>query len=343
MTRIVSTTTGLYPLPDPAKEELSDLKGNQKEDLIGATQRPEVRSVYDRVRAEHVATQQAAGLDRVVEGQARWDDMLAHPLAVHENVETRGIVRYYDNNNFYREPVVTGDLGFGGDVAAELEDTATQVESGLQAVLPGPYSLADLATDEFYDDQQEFLAAIADFLAGEADAFPAVETLFLLEPSLVENPPRADTDGEGGEFSGAIEGANVTQAIDAVAAAVDAEVVAHPYWGALDEKTHAHVLDADIDALGYDLVSAPDDNVYNVQEYGTTDDVALGLVDGQNTLVESPETIRERIDWFTDRTPAEEYGTIYATPNTGLYYLPESKFEAKLDALATAARVEVTA
>ncbi len=32
--------------------------------------------------------------------------MLAHPLTVHENVETGGIVRYYDNNNFYREPDV---------------------------------------------------------------------------------------------------------------------------------------------------------------------------------------------------------------------------------------------
>ena len=25
-------------------------------------------------------------------------------------VETRGLVRYYDNNNFYREPVVQRDL-----------------------------------------------------------------------------------------------------------------------------------------------------------------------------------------------------------------------------------------
>jgi len=331
MTRVVSTTPGLYPLPDWAKDDLSDLKGHQKENLVDGDEDPATRDAYERARAEVIERQQAAGLDRVVEGQLRWDDMLAHPLAVHDSVETRGIVRYYDNNNFYREPVVTGDLDADGDVAAELEAAANLVDEGLQAVLPGPYSLADLTTDEHYGDEAAFLDAVAEFLAGEVAAFPDVETLFLLEPSLVENAPGDGTDERASE------------AIDAVATATDADVVLQPYWGALEEKVHAHVLDADVDALGYDLVSDPDANVYNVQEYGTKADVALGLVDGQNTLVESAETITERIDWFTEQVPAQDFETVYATANTELFYLPVNKFEAKLDALGAVERTEVTA
>ena len=331
MTRIRSTTPGLYPLPDWAKDELSDLKGHQKEDLIGGDEADATRDAYERARQEVIERQQTAGLDRIVEGQLRWDDMLAHPLAVHDNVETRGIVRYYDNNNFYREPVVTGELDADGDVAGELDAAAEHVDEGLQAVLPGPYSLADLATDEHYGDEASFQAAIGEFLAGEAAEFPDVETLFLLEPSLVTSPP-----GDGADE-------RASEAIDEVADAVAADVVVHTYWGALEEKVHAHVLDADIDALGYDLVSEPDANVYNVQEYGTTDDVALGLVDGQNTLVETPATIRERVEWFTEQTPAQDYGTIYATANTELFYLPVNKFEAKLDALAAVGQTEVPA
>ncbi|MFB6109088.1 MAG: 5-methyltetrahydropteroyltriglutamate--homocysteine methyltransferase, partial [Haloplanus sp.] len=106
MTELVATTPGLYPLPDWAKDELSDLKGHQKGDLIGGDESAEVVAAYDRARTEAVAAQVDAGLDRVVEGQLRWDDMLAHPLTVHDNVETGGIVRYYDNNNFYRDPQV---------------------------------------------------------------------------------------------------------------------------------------------------------------------------------------------------------------------------------------------
>ena len=335
MTERVATTAGVFPLPDWAKEDLADLKGHQKHDLVDGDESEDVTSVYEQARAEVLDRQSEVGLDRVVEGQLRWDDMLAHPLAVHDAVETRGIVRYYDNNNFYREPVVTDELGFDGDIASDLDAAADSVDDGdLQAVVPGPYSLADLATDEFYGDDATFLDAVADFLASEVDAFPEVETLFVLEPSLVENPP-----GEG-------EDERASEAVDAVASATDADtdVVVQTYWGALDEKVHAHLLDADVDALGYDFVANHEDNLYNINEYGTKDSIAAGVVDGQNTLVEEPEQIAERADWLADSTPAADFETVYLTPNTGLFYLPYSTFEAKLAALGAATEVaEVTA
>jgi 5-methyltetrahydropteroyltriglutamate--homocysteine methyltransferase len=193
-----------------------------------------------------------------------------------------------------------------------------------QAVLPGPYSLADLATDEHYGDEADFLDAVADFLAGEIEAFPDHDTLFLLEPSLVENPPDDETNERASE------------AIDRVAAATDADVVAHTYWGAVPEKTYAHLMDADVDAIGFDFVTETEDALYNINEYGTKDRIALGLVDGQNTLVESPETIRDRVEWVDERTHTD-FDRAYVTSNTELFYLPVNKFEDKLEALGDAA------
>ena len=331
MTERVAATPGAYPLPDWAKETLSDLKGHQKGDLLSGDEDDAIVEAYDDVRAELVEDQLDAGLDRVVEGQGRWDDMIAHPLTVHDNVETGGIVRYYDNNNFYRDPRVTGDLGFSGDVAAELEAASDVLSRGapLAATLPGPYSLADLATDEHYGDTAEFQAAIAEFLAGEVEAFPDHETLFLLEPSLVENPPTEGTEERA------------TAAIRTVADATDADVVVHTYWGALDEKLYAHLVDeTGADALGFDLVAGDrDDTVYNVQEYGATDSVALGLVDGQNTLVEDAETIAERVEWFEGQVPSAEFDTTYLSSNTELFYLPSNKYREKLAALAAGTEV----
>jgi 5-methyltetrahydropteroyltriglutamate--homocysteine methyltransferase len=323
MTELVATTPGLYPVPDWAKDELSDLKGHQKGDLIGGDEGPEIVDVYDRARAEVVDAQREAGLDRVVEGQLRWDDMLAHPLTVHENVEANGIVRYYDNNNFYRDPKVQGALTPSGDVAAELAAVDANAAT-LQAVLPGPYTLADLATDEHYGDEADFLDAVADFLAAEVAEFPAHETLFLLEPSLVAAPPGDDAAEHASEV------------VDRVAAATDADVVVHTYWGALAETTYAHLMDAEVDAIGFDFVADADASLYNINEYGTHDEVALGVVDGGNTLVESPETIRERVAWVDERTHTD-FDRIYLTSNTELFYLPVNKFEAKLDALGDAA------
>ncbi|WP_380677507.1 5-methyltetrahydropteroyltriglutamate--homocysteine methyltransferase [Salinigranum sp. GCM10025319] len=332
MTELVATTPGLFPLPDWAKEELSDLKGHQKGDLIGGDEGADIVAAYDRARGEAVDDQHDAGLDRVVEGQLRWDDMLAHPLAVHEGVETRGIVRYYDNNNFYRDPQIRGELDFSGDVAAELDSTAELTDDPLQAVLPGPYSLSDLATDDFYGTDEDLLAGVSEFLAGEVEAFPDHETLFLLEPSLVESPPGDGLDER------------VPEAISEVAAATDADVVVHTYWGALDEKVYAHLMDAEVEALGFDVVAGDrDDTVYNVTEYGTTSDVALGLVDGQNTRVESPETVHERVEWFTEQVPSQTFDTVYLTSNTELFYLPVSKYREKLETLAAATAQEVEA
>ncbi|MBB6645181.1 5-methyltetrahydropteroyltriglutamate--homocysteine methyltransferase [Halobellus ruber] len=331
MTEFVATTPSLFPLPDPAKSELADLKGHQKGDLISGDESEAVVDVYDDARSTVVDEQLDAGLDRVVEGSLRWDDMLAHPLAVHDNVETGGIVRYYDNNNFYRDPRVTGELTSSGDVPADLAAAADLLddEAPLQAVLPGPYSLADLATDEFYGDEREFLDAVASFLAGEVESFPAHETLFLLDPSLVAAPPDDDLAGV------------VPEAIDTVAGATDADVVVYTYFGALDEKTYAHLLDADIDAVGLDVVAADrEGTVYNAVEYGITDDVALGVADGQNTLVESPETLRERAAWFTEQVPATDFERVYLSTNTEPFYLPVNKHRAKLDGVGAAADLE---
>jgi len=323
MTEYVTTTPGMYPLPEDAKDVLADLKGRQKSDLISGDESEAVVETYDDIREDAVERQIDAGVDQIIEGQLRWDDMLGHPLSVSDAVETRSIERYYDNNNFYRDPAVVDDLEPTGDVAAELDAAAGSTDN-LQAVLPGPYSLFDLATDEQYGEETAFLDALGEFLVGELEQFPDHETLFLLEPSLVVNPP--------GEHA-----ARASEAIDSVANATDADVIVHTYFGAFDEETYAHLLDADIDGVGYDLVTAPEKTVEIVREYGIPDSVALGVVDGQNTLVESPETIRERVEWFENRLPdAVDAETVYVTPNTELFYLPVSKFEAKLDALGAA-------
>ena len=327
MTDLVAATPGLFPLPDWAKEDLGRLKGHQKHDLISGDEAPAITDVYQSARAEIIETQADAGLDRIVEGQLRWDDMLAHPLCVHDNVETRGLERYYDNNNFYRDPAVVGDLDFDGDMAADL-DAAGSHTDGLRAVVPGPYSLFDLATDEHFGDDREFLAALADFLAAEVEAFPAVSDTVILDPSLVTAPP-GDRDLEDAAID----------AVETVATAVESPTVVQSYWGALPESTHAHLVDTSIDAIGYDLVSDPEGCRYLIDEYGTHSNVSLGVVDGQNTLVESPETIRERVEWLTEGVHGE-FETVYLTSNTELFYLPVNRWTEKLEALGQAATPE---
>lgn len=330
MTEYRATTLGLFPLPDWGKDELSSLKGHQKHDLIGSNESEELTEVYDSLRTEVIETQQNADLSYIVEGQLRWDDMLAHPLTIHENVETRGLLRYYDNNNFYREPVVTGPLTPSGDLAKDLEK-ATENTNSLQAIIPGPYSLADLATDEYLNDREEFIAEIAGYLVSELRECPPVESMAIIEPSLVTSPPDRE------------EYAVIASLIADVASAVEADVILQSYWGVLAGGLYEELLTTSITGVGFDWVTAADESKELLSEYGVPETVSIGVVDGQNTLVESPEDIQEELAWFDDTTGIDRPETIVITPNTELFYLPVSKFEAKLESLGAAAKSAVVA
>jgi 5-methyltetrahydropteroyltriglutamate--homocysteine methyltransferase len=315
MDRLVTTTPGLYPPPDWAERPrvpAAESPGFR----VDAPEAAGYCGRYGRLRRELIGWQRDAGLDRIVEGQARWRDRLAHPLVVHDAVETGGTARYYDGCA-YREPVVTGDLSYDGSMAATAAAAlATVPVDRFQAVVPGPYTLADLAAG----DRHELLAATGSFLAAEIEDFPSIGTLMMLEPGLVSSPPDDGTD------------ARASEAIDGVASATDAPVVVHTYGGAFDEKVHAHLLDADVDAVGYDLVTDHDAALYTVNEYGTADDVALGVVDARGGVPPSA-TVRERVEWFVERTPVADFGTVYATASTELAGFPAATARAVLSTL----------
>ena len=106
-------------------------------------------------------------------------------------------------------------------------------------------------------------------------------------------------------------------------------------------------MDADVEALGFDLVAGDrDETLSNITEFGTKDVAALGIADGQNTLVESADTLEERVEWFQDQIPVQEFDRLYLSTNTEPFYLPVNKHRQKLAAIAAAANVdqeEVTA
>lgn len=325
MTRL-ATTPGLFPLPDWAKTDLIQLKGKQKEDLIHGDEGPEIQEVYDRARKEVIDLQAECNLDRIVEGQLRWDDMLCHPLSVHKRVQMDGLQRYYDNNNFYREAVVKDTLQPTGDIASEL-GAATEYTSpdALQAVLPGPYSLSELATNDTGTTQTTFLQDLAQFLAGEIERFPSPPTLFLLEPSLATAPPD--------ELENAIAGLQ-TVANAAVEQGIE-DVIVHTYWDVPSSPVYQALMDVDGIGIGIDCVHNADTALQRIRDDGAPKTLALGIVDGQNTRLESLDEIESLLASVKDATANRE--RTYVTTNTELFYLPVDRAVDKLAILGRAA------
>ena len=66
--------------------------------------------VYDEVTRSTIGEIEAAGVDVVNDGQIRWDDLLAPFARTWSGVEPGPLERFYDNNTYYRQPVITGPI-----------------------------------------------------------------------------------------------------------------------------------------------------------------------------------------------------------------------------------------
>ena len=107
---MVSTTVvGNYPRIGESSQEqrLRRAIGRFDEGAITAgdlkeTERSVVRDVIEE--------QTAAGIALPTDGQITWYDSQSHFARHLDGVEVNGLVRYFDTNTYYRQPVVRGEV-----------------------------------------------------------------------------------------------------------------------------------------------------------------------------------------------------------------------------------------
>ena len=65
-----------------------------------------------------IAEQVKAGLDLVTDGLIRWYDPISHLAGKLDNIQIKGLVRFFDTNTYFRQPVFTGTPLKRGHLAA---------------------------------------------------------------------------------------------------------------------------------------------------------------------------------------------------------------------------------
>ena len=72
----------------------------------------ELEKAYQETINRVIAEQEEAGLDIITDGQIRWDDLVT-PFAKNiDGFKIGGLLRFFDNNVYYRRPVVKSKLSF---------------------------------------------------------------------------------------------------------------------------------------------------------------------------------------------------------------------------------------
>ena len=317
---IETTVVGAYPKP-PDEGGTFTLRKTLHAIEKGEATPDDLQAAREGLVREAIAEQEAAGVDIVTDGHVHWDDIVT-PFARHmSGFEIGGLIRFFDNNVYYRRPVCTGPVEWRGPSSVAQWQFASSVASvPVKAVIPGPVTFARLSVDEHYADHAGFVTAVAGVLAQEAAELVAagVKHLQIDEPSLLDAP---------------VELALARSALETVVAeASGAEVTLATYFGDA-KRLGAELFTLPADVFALDLVSGPESRNL-IADLPRGKKLQAGIVDARNTRLEDLQALVVEIG-----TLAEQVGEdgLRVAPSASLEFLPREKARAKLERLAEAA------
>jgi 5-methyltetrahydropteroyltriglutamate--homocysteine methyltransferase len=314
------TAIGSYPRPPVEGGEFRLRKTLQGLDRGEATT-DDVLAAEDELTREILAEQAGAGVDLVTDGQVRWDDPLTRMAEGLDGFAIGGLVRFFDNNTYFRQPVVKGPVRRRAPILLEeLAFAAANSTRPVKAVLCGPYTLASLSADEHHGDRAALLRDLAAALRDEARDLAAAGAPVIQfdEPALARIPgqPPGDLEAFAAVAPTLVDG-------------VDATTVLATYFGDVSALGSA-LFDLPFDGFGLDFVAGPQ-NGELVPELPGDKVLQAGIADGRATRLEAVEELAGRVNDLAELVSLER---IWIAPSCGLEFLPREAAQRKLRRLA---------
>jgi len=317
--RLLLTNTGSYPRIGETPEQ------QEVRRTIAARERGE-RTAEDLEAAEDAGVRAAiedqvrAGLDLVTDGQIRWYDPISHLAGKLAGIEINGLLRFFDTNFYFRQPVVKGPLSRReGIILPEFAFAKSVSPKPVKPVLTGPYTLARATLVEHapYKQFKPLVHAYAECLAPELEALAAAgaELIQLDEPAILKHPTDYPMFSRAIEFLARHKGR--------------ARLALYVYFGD-PSPLYERLQKLPIDVLGLDFTYNPK-LVNKIVMGGPSKALGIGLIDGRNTKLEDIKGIAQQIDRILPRVHAE---FCYLNPSCGLEYLPRDRAFAKLERMA---------
>jgi 5-methyltetrahydropteroyltriglutamate--homocysteine methyltransferase len=272
--------------------------------------------VQDSVVAEVIHEQAQAGCELLTDGQIRWYDPISHLAGKLKSVEIDGLLRYFDTNFYFRQPVIRGKLERNDPlVVGEFRYARSVSPRPVKPVLTGPYTLAACAIRQapLYRKLEALVLDFSAALAQEVSALAAAgaQIIQIEEPAILRHPQDLPLLRKGL--------IHLNRATDG------ARLALYTYFGDATSLYEAFQK-LPVDILGFDLTYAPG-LAAKIARLGSDKILGLGLIDGRNTRMETPQQICPALEKVLPRL---EGGVAYLNPSCGLEYLPRDKAMAKL-------------
>ncbi len=198
----------------------------------------------------------------------------------------------------------------------------------IKVTVPGAFTMAKMALDDYYNDPEALIMAYADVLNAELRALKAAgaDVIQIDEPHMQAHPIEAD------DFA--------VQAINRALRDIPGPSIVHMCFGyayVVSDKPSGYSFLAQLDkcdATAISIEAAEPQLDPEILRLLPSKDVVFGVIDLGNQEVETPATVADRLRGALGHIDAER---LIAAPDCGMKYLPRAVAFGKLKALADGA------
>ncbi len=329
-----TTVVGSYPQPDWLVDRALLSKGVPRVRLqaMWRVAEPFLEQAQDDATLLAIREMERAGLDIISDGEIRRESYSNRFATALDgvDVENPGVIKDR-NGNETRVPRVVGRIRRARPVELrDMQFLRRNTDRPAKITLPGPFTMAQQARNEFYRDVEELAMDFAAAVNDEAhDLEAAGADLIQLDEPWLRNDPEAAKRFAVPAINRALDGLRVTTALHLCFGY--AAVVRHQKptgYSFLPQLAATNAAQISIEAAQPRLDLAVLDEMA-----GKT--IILGVIDLGDPAVETEEQVAARIRAGLAHVKPER---LVLAPDCGMKYLPRDTAFGKLRALAGAAR-----
>jgi len=305
--------TGNFPRP----EQLVDV--SRQFDRGGAGENELEETLTSSTRAV-IGLQITNGLDMLVDGQLSWQDLFRPFSKLFNGIEGGTLTRWFDNNTFYRVPVVHDKVRRSEAAVAKYYRHDLMPTSGKRkAIMPGPYTFAKLSENTAYASFADLVDDLAHSLAD-------------ISRELIENGYKFLQFNEPSLCAATAEELEIAKRGYEVLAKNSAKIMVQTYFDSVS-RIIDKLLEFPVDCIGVDLYA---NDISIISKYSFSRELSCGCVDGRNSLIEPANQI---VELMTKVRNAIEPHQLYIGPNCDLEFLPYPVAEKKVHLLGDVRRL----
>ena len=315
---ILTTVVGSYPKPKWL-HRARDLYEDDDRDFDEANFAEAKDDAARIITEEH----ERSGLDAVVDGEMRRNEMVEYFAHRIDSYEFNGPVKVW-GHNYFDKPSVVDEVSYGEEwLVSEYEYTAGVAERPVKMPITGPYTLARWSFNEVYDDEEQLAYELAELVNEEIEQLVDAGARYIQidEPALATTPD---------------DHAIVGECLERIAANIDDDVRIglHVCYGDYS-RIYPEVLEFPVDEIDLELCNGDYEQLDVFKETEFTKDLALGVLDVHVREPEPVEEIKENIKKGLEVVPPEQ---LAVSPDCGLKLLPRDVAYGKMENMVQAAR-----